>query len=111
MDIDSDIESEEELDWLLGFAEAARHSRDLLRHAFPSKIGGRPAWLDPLHLPTKEQLTCSTSGSTLQFLLQVGYTNTRPINNNVKKTMPRLDPFLKLNTHFLCFFSGVCASR
>lgn len=29
------------------------------------------AWLDPLNLPTAEQLTCGVTGRTLQFLLQV----------------------------------------
>lgn len=29
------------------------------------------AWLDPLHLPTVEQLTCATTGRLMRFLLQV----------------------------------------
>jgi uncharacterized protein (DUF1684 family) len=29
------------------------------------------AWLDPLHLPTAEQLTCATTGRLMRFLLQV----------------------------------------
>eukprot|EP01147_Barroeca_monosierra_P009111 gene9111-1413_t len=37
---------------------------------FPTKVGGRPAWLDFDRLPTEEQLTC-TCGSKLRFLLQV----------------------------------------
>lgn len=69
---DSDVESEEGCDWLLGFVEPPRKRADLLRHRFPSKVGGRPAWLDPLHLPTPEQLTCRVSGKPLDFLLQVG---------------------------------------
>lgn len=69
---DSDVESEEACEWLLGFVEAPRRRADLLRHRFPSKVGGRPAWLDPLHLPTQEQLTCRVSGKPLDFLLQVG---------------------------------------
>lgn len=68
---DSDVESEEGCDWLLGFVEPPRKRADLLRHRFPSKVGGRPAWLDPLHLPTPEQLTCRVSGKPLDFLLQV----------------------------------------
>lgn len=60
-------------EWLLGFVEPPRKRGDLLRHRFPSKVGGRPAWLDPLHLPTAEQLACSVSGKPLDFLLQVGW--------------------------------------
>lgn len=29
------------------------------------------AWLDPLHLPTQEQLTCGVTGQAMRFLLQV----------------------------------------
>lgn len=68
---ESDVESEEVCEWLLGFVEPPRRRADLLRHRFPSKVGGRPAWLDPLHLPTQEQLTCRVSGKPLDFLLQV----------------------------------------
>ena len=67
----SDSEGEEdECEWLLGFVEPPRKRADLLRHRFPSKVGGRPAWLDPLHLPTEEQLTCRVTGKPLDFLLQ-----------------------------------------
>jgi hypothetical protein len=68
---DSDAESMERCEWLLGFVEQPRKRTDLLRHRFPSKLGGRPAWLDPLHLPTEEQLTCRVTGKPLDFLLQV----------------------------------------
>ena len=68
---DSDVESEERCEWLLGFVEQPRKRTDLLRHRFPSKLGGRPAWLDPLHLPTEEQLMCRVTGKPLDFLLQV----------------------------------------
>ena len=71
----SDAESEEALGWLLGFFEPPRNATDLLRHRFPSKVGGRPAWLDPLHLPPREQLTCGATGRPLQFLVQVRPTN------------------------------------
>jgi pre-rRNA-processing protein TSR4 len=68
----SDAESEEErCEWLLGFVQPPRKRTDLLRHRFPSKVGGRPAWLDPLHLPTEEQLTCRVTGKPLNYLLQV----------------------------------------
>lgn len=67
----SDDESEEyEPQWLLGFIEDAEPT-SLMRHQFPSKIGGRPAWLDPQHLPSSTELTCGVSGRPLDFLLQV----------------------------------------
>jgi len=57
--------------WLLGFLEEPRTSSSLLRHRFPSKVGGRPAWLHPLALPTAEQLTCPLTHQPRRFLLQV----------------------------------------
>ena len=68
---ESESDSDDEEDWMLGFAEPPIKNTDLLRHRFPSKIGGRPAWLDPLHLPRREQLTCSVTGKLMNFLLQV----------------------------------------
>ncbi|GAB4823697.1 hypothetical protein N2152v2_010743 [Parachlorella kessleri] len=68
------MESDEECEhgeWNLGFVEPPRRPTDVLRHRFPSKVGGRPAWLNPLHLPTAEQLACRATGKQLQFLLQV----------------------------------------
>ena len=69
-----EVDSDEELgagEWNLGFVEPPRKATDVLRHRFPSKVGGRPAWLDPLHLPTADQLTCKATGRAMQFLLQV----------------------------------------
>lgn len=43
----------------------------LLRHRFPSKAGGSPAWLDPLRLPPRSALTCPHTGAPYRFLLQV----------------------------------------
>ncbi|CAE8706370.1 unnamed protein product, partial [Polarella glacialis] len=46
--------------------------RLLTRHFFPSKVGGRPAWLIPEKLPDAvEELTCEKCGNRLRFLLQV----------------------------------------
>ena len=56
--------------WMLGFVDDPADPVDLLRHRFPSKVGGRPAWLDPLHLPSASQLTCKATGQPLDFLLQ-----------------------------------------
>lgn len=72
----SDDESAgEEFEWLLGFVEPPERPADLLRHRFPSKVGGRPAWLDPLHLPTPQQLACRVTGKPMDFLLQVRASN------------------------------------
>ncbi|KFM23208.1 Programmed cell death protein 2 [Auxenochlorella protothecoides] len=67
---DEDVE-EEEHEWLLGFVETPLSPESLLRHRFPSKLGGRPAWLDPLRLPSPAQLAGPDEGSPLSFLLQV----------------------------------------
>ena len=68
---DADSEEEEDIEWLLGFVEPPLDKTDLLRHRFPSKVGGRPAWLDPVHLPSIEDLTCASNGKLVKFLLQV----------------------------------------
>ncbi len=55
-DYTSDEEgSGEEGGVLLGFSEEPEHERFLRRHFFPSKIGGKPAWLDPVRLPNGDQ--------------------------------------------------------
>ena len=58
--------------WVLGFlAPPPPDATALLRHRFQSKLGGRPAWLDPVHLPPPSALTCGVTGAPLDFLLQV----------------------------------------
>ena len=52
-----------------GFVE--KPIRSLLSHLFPSKVGGRPAWLSLDNLPTASQLKCGTCSQQLVFLLQV----------------------------------------
>ncbi|KAG2440099.1 hypothetical protein HXX76_004213 [Chlamydomonas incerta] len=64
-------EEPDEIQWNLGFVEEPEKPHLLLRHRFPSKVGGRPAWLDPVRLPSKDMLTCKASGKPLDFLLQV----------------------------------------
>eukprot|EP00921_Rhytidocystis_pertsovi_P002455 GHVQ01004190.1.p1 GENE.GHVQ01004190.1~~GHVQ01004190.1.p1 ORF type:complete len:650 (+),score=88.40 GHVQ01004190.1:178-2127(+) len=39
------------------------------RRAFPSKVGGQPAWLDPIHLP--EDISCDRCGTPMTFLMQL----------------------------------------
>ena len=55
----------------LGFAIEPESSASLLRNQFPSKLGGAPAWLDPIRLPTESELQCPESGLHLRFLMQV----------------------------------------
>eukprot|EP00879_Flechtneria_rotunda_P010047 GHRR01010505.1.p1 GENE.GHRR01010505.1~~GHRR01010505.1.p1 ORF type:complete len:358 (+),score=92.76 GHRR01010505.1:201-1274(+) len=68
---DLDEGQDEETVYMLGYVDAPEKPTDLLRHRFPSKVGGAPAWLDPLNLPTPQQLTCRVTGETMRFLLQV----------------------------------------
>ncbi|KAL5791880.1 hypothetical protein ACOSP7_000474 [Xanthoceras sorbifolium] len=71
-DDDDDEEEEEEQEPVtLGFLEKPKNSRSLLRHLFPSKTGGTPAWLDPVNLPSGRSCLCDICGEPLQFLLQV----------------------------------------
>jgi len=52
-------------------AETNRQRR-FTRFFFPSKIGGRPAWLVPEKLPNLEtELSCKKCGNRLKFLMQV----------------------------------------
>ncbi|XP_038663919.1 programmed cell death protein 2 isoform X2 [Scyliorhinus canicula] len=53
----------------LGFVEPAAPAR-LLSSQFPSKVGGRPAWLS-LQLPVPERLLCGGCRRPMVFLLQV----------------------------------------
>uniref|UniRef100_A0A2K5V3K0 Programmed cell death protein 2 n=1 Tax=Macaca fascicularis TaxID=9541 RepID=A0A2K5V3K0_MACFA len=54
----------------LGFAESAPAWR-LRSEQFPSKVGGRPAWLGAAGLPGPRALACALCGRPLSFLLQV----------------------------------------
>lgn len=77
--IDGDDEEEEEEDEdeeeqeqvTLGFLEKPKNRSSLLRHFFPSKAGGVPAWLDPMNLPCGQSRQCGICGEPLQFVLQV----------------------------------------
>ena len=54
----------------LGFAEKPEDLSTLTSPYFPSKIGGKPAWLDP-RLPVPEDLVCRKCSKPRVFLLQV----------------------------------------
>ncbi|XP_063306450.1 programmed cell death protein 2 [Pelobates fuscus] len=54
----------------LGFVQEAESLRLLSPH-FPSKAGGRPAWLGEVGVPGPESLQCGLCQKPLAFLLQV----------------------------------------
>ncbi|XP_063773706.1 programmed cell death protein 2 isoform X2 [Pseudophryne corroboree] len=54
----------------LGFLQESESWR-LLSPQFPSKAGGRPAWLGEAGVPGPEALQCGVCGKPLAFLLQV----------------------------------------
>ncbi|KAK3090406.1 hypothetical protein FSP39_011610 [Pinctada imbricata] len=54
----------------LGFVEEADEN-DLTSHNFPSKVGGKPAWLSLSNLPSPDQVTCLICGDVMIFLMQV----------------------------------------
>jgi len=55
----------------LGFFEDDFDSFELESRHFPSKIGGKPAWLDLKNLPSPKDLQCPHCSSPLTFLLQM----------------------------------------
>nr|XP_002126749.1 programmed cell death protein 2 [Ciona intestinalis] len=55
----------------LGFVEEPENTWRLLRCYFPSKVGGKPAWLDPEHLPSVDDMECGCCHKPLVFLLQL----------------------------------------
>lgn len=54
----------------LGFLEETECWR-LDSYLFPSKIGGKPAWLSLENLPTPQDLQCKKCGNTMIFLCQL----------------------------------------
>ncbi|KAK1284366.1 hypothetical protein QJS10_CPB21g01817 [Acorus calamus] len=70
-DDDDDEDDEEGEPVTLGFVEEPKTPHSLLRHLFPSKAGGTPAWLDPIGLPDEKSRCCGFCENPLQFLLQV----------------------------------------
>ncbi|RCV45212.1 hypothetical protein SETIT_9G435400v2 [Setaria italica] len=68
---DDDEDEEEEAEVTLGVLKKPKHPGILLRHLFPSKAGGIPAWLDPVNLPSGKSSCCGFCGEPLQFVLQI----------------------------------------
>ena len=55
----------------LGFLEKPKSTTKLKSHFFPSKVGGKPAWLDLRNLPSPNNLICMNCGEQCTFLLQL----------------------------------------
>ncbi|KAL7737774.1 hypothetical protein ACLKA6_006164 [Drosophila palustris] len=55
----------------LGFAEESTNAAWLSNRYFPSKLGGRPAWLELEALPTTAQLQCKKCQAQMAFLCQL----------------------------------------
>ena len=54
----------------IGFAEKTENW-NLLSHLFPSKVGGKPAWLSLRPIPDADDLKCSVCSHPCVFLLQL----------------------------------------
>ncbi len=55
----------------LGFVEEVEDPQELTSSYYPSKVGGKPAWLDQFILPSVDVLTCKKCGKSLVHLLQI----------------------------------------
>ncbi|CAL4913993.1 unnamed protein product [Urochloa decumbens] len=68
---DDDEDEEEEAEVTIGVLTKPERPGLLLRHLFPSKAGGIPAWLDPVNLPSGKSSCCGFCGEPLRFVLQI----------------------------------------
>lgn len=80
----------------LGFAEECE-SWELESRMFPSKLGGKPAWLDLKNLPKPEDLQCEVCKHQMIFLCQI-YAPYEEDDNNFHRTV-----FI-----FICRQRGCC---
>eukprot|EP00117_Sycon_ciliatum_P026031 scpid79696/ scgid5369/ Programmed cell death protein 2; Zinc finger protein Rp-8 len=62
--------SQDDPDVSLGFVAQPENVEHLKSKYFPSKMGGKPAWLSPLELPSTKDLTCPICKKPFVFLLQ-----------------------------------------
>ena len=66
---DEDDENDD-LEWDLGFLEEQQDKTSLHAIYFPSKVGGKPEWLDPSVNP-KQMVEANETKRTMDFLLQI----------------------------------------
>ena len=55
----------------LGFLEKCEDPAELTSASFPSKVGGKPIWLYPVHLPPTERVQCKQCQKPCVLLLQI----------------------------------------
>ena len=79
----------------LGFLEKCDSPDQLTSSNFPSKVGGKPVWLDPVHLPSVEQLSCRECHKPCIFLLQIY----APLSDNPETYHRSLFIFICLNKY------------
>ena len=66
----SDDDENDDLEWDLGFLEEREETTSLHAIYFPSKVGGKPEWLDPSVNP-KQMVEANETKRTMDFLLQI----------------------------------------
>ncbi|KAN0047510.1 hypothetical protein ACTA71_001892 [Dictyostelium dimigraforme] len=59
------------VDVVLGFTEQDFDKSQLTSNYFPTKVGGKPAWLDLGNIPKKEELVCEKCSKQMSFLIQI----------------------------------------
>lgn len=84
----------------LGFAERNVSMFDLTALHFPSKLGGRPAWLRWDQLPSQQTIQCESCRKQLIFLCQI-YVPIEKIDNNNSL------PYHKM-LYLFCCLNGNC---
>ena len=85
----------------LGFVEEVADPEKLTSPFFPSKVGGKPAWLDLLRVPSVDTLSCSKCGKPLISLLQIQSSPDSSSDDENHRTL-----FLFFCTDSKCHFSG-----
>lgn len=96
----------------LGFAEQ-RESAWLTNRYFPSKVGGKPAWLELEKLPSNKELLCEKCQQSKAFLCQVK-TSRLDICRYVQLKLIdyyRFMHHLKMSIIFIELFTSLCAER
>ena len=69
--VDSDISTDSSFHVDLGFAEKCINKVNLSPYSYPSKLGGKPAWLRWEDLPSAEALACRNCTKQTVFLCQI----------------------------------------
>eukprot|EP00002_Diphylleia_rotans_P038295 TRINITY_DN8690_c0_g1_i1.p1 TRINITY_DN8690_c0_g1~~TRINITY_DN8690_c0_g1_i1.p1 ORF type:complete len:397 (-),score=67.78 TRINITY_DN8690_c0_g1_i1:63-1253(-) len=71
-DDEDENDATEEQVYFLGYVRPlTSEETPLTSMFFPSKVGGHPAWLDPVSIPTPDEMRCTKCGKQMAFLLQL----------------------------------------